>query len=565
MSHQEANMFYKNSSAPPSRSNGSSSTTTSPPPQSVRPNRTNNNNLHDISSINNSSYHAKIGSPTHSTTAASSPYTEKSTIDQIEALEQALKIQIEKRMEVEMKLETMKQASTSTSQHNHTNKLENANQKKIHVFFQKVKKLILEIKHKQQSPTDVNNATTALSTSNEEFTDFDELLKAFVSEMDETKDNIDEVDDKVERKDVLWFLNELHWRFDNIRGYHEQNVNCMNLFIDQLGLLLENFASEMNTSNNANNGENNIESDDDDHELNGCRKATDHDVNGILTEKEMIISTLQGRIVQLEETINDYNHQNFSFSSSITDGQGVITENYRKLLEKHKHLETRHRNIINEMQKSITLKNEEINLLKQSLDETNELLEEQMDTGSFTLRGTNGHGMINGDDHNEPQYSQQQRQQQLQEQYRPSQSYKEIEIKSLMEDIEERNIVIDEMRMEIDRLNEENKVESSHQADKVRLHYLESIVHDLERKLAEAKGVNPSTTRYGSLSLFDIDYSWSTSMPDDGILTEVESSTLTEGLESKVKELTLLFKESEEKRELLKHELDELKSQRIIS
>ena len=83
-----------------------------------------------------------------------------------------------------------------------------------------------------------------------------------------------------------------------------------------------------------------------------------------------------------------------------------------------------------------------------------------------------------------------------------------IKSKGKKRQTEERNLLIDEMRVEIERLGAQNKSLVSNEADKIRLRYLEGIVHELKRKLAAATGSSPSDYTFGSTSLYDIENSW---------------------------------------------------------
>ena len=84
-----------------------------------------------------------------------------------------------------------------------------------------------------------------------------------------------------------------------------------------------------------------------------------------------------------------------------------------------------------------------------------------------------------------------------------------MDIESFQKEIEERNSLIDEMRVEIENLTVQKKSTVADEADKIRLRYLEGIVHELKRKLAAVTGSSHSSCKYGTTSLYDIDYSWS--------------------------------------------------------
>ncbi len=272
-----------------------------------------------------------------------------------------------------------------------------------------------------------------------------------------------------------------------------------------------------------------------------------------MKDQELTIARLEGKIVQLQEKMkvvpipqsldeSIINHHIYDLHS-MHDVNSIHVE-YRKLLEKHKRLESRHRNIINDMQCSIRTKNDDILKLKDIVQEKESLIETlQLDVQEKsaalieTRNSLNGHNIAfdcvgkedNGTSQKTPLKSQQLAedkfdQQQQHQQYDdipsktpttasnfcksphtpPSPLHTEIEMKLLREDIQERDAVILEMAEEIQSLKS-MKMEPSHEADKVRLRYLEGIVKGLEQKLALANGTNRNAERYGSLAFVNDD------------------------------------------------------------
>ena len=82
-----------------------------------------------------------------------------------------------------------------------------------------------------------------------------------------------------------------------------------------------------------------------------------------------------------------------------------------------------------------------------------------------------------------------------------------IKSKGKKRQTEERNLLIDEMRVEIERLGAQNKSLISNEADKILFRYRKGVVHELKRNLAAATGSSPSDYTFGSTSLYDIENS----------------------------------------------------------
>jgi len=160
------------------------------------------------------------------------------------------------------------------------------------------------------------------------------------------------------------------------------------------------------------------------------------------------------------------------------------------------------------------------------------------------VKKSNSDDIDNHDNSNDSILGEQQKQQQQQQQ---EQIYlqaplpllhKQLHSKSLQEDIEERDSIIEEMRDEIQRLTDRKKMQPSHEADRVRLRYLEGIVRDLEKKLANAKGTHRNGARYGSLGLYDVDHMNANQSCSSNFSEDVSQGFFTATLDSSLPSLS---------------------------
>jgi len=264
---------------------------------------------------------------------------EDKSYQNVEALEHALKLQVEKRMEAEAAVKRLQsQMENFTSKGHHAmgpllpepqSKESTPNNQNISFFFaQKIKQLIHQLQNSNSHAVHTNSATV-----NEDLLDFEELLMSFLLEMG-SSDIDDDNGEFMTKKDIEWFLQELKMRFDHLKDRYKQNNETMEIFTQRLALLLEEFAQE------------------DEWKSDKCRTIG-------VEAKEIEIATLKGQIEYLEEALqrrgdNDCEIQNYQRS-------------YDELTLKHKCLESRHQALMTEMQQSINEKNKELSTLKNAI------------------------------------------------------------------------------------------------------------------------------------------------------------------------------------------------------
>jgi len=207
-----------------------------------------------------------------------------------------------------------------------------------------------------------------------------------------------------------------------------------------------------------------------------------------LTVKELELSKLEGNIIQLAEDLsslslaNDTNGQDNNTSYSQNIPMNKLQIEYNALRKKHKHLESRHSSLARDMQESIRNKNKKIITLKNALKHKDDDVDQII---PYTHSDTTDTDLVR------------------------LSSKEEMDIESSSRElIEERNVLIDEMMIEIEYLTTQKPATVVDEVDKIRLRYLEGIVHELEQKLAVATGATLRICKYGSISLYDIDYSW---------------------------------------------------------
>ena len=367
-------------------------------------------------------------------------------IQQIESLEQALALQINKRIEAENKYKIQYQCNQkNTMDNNCSNGDQRGNENSITV---KVQDLL-------------------------------ELTQAFVSEVDGLDG--DEEEEKMDRKDVIWMLNEIHLRSDSLVKAAPANVNDK--------------SDRARSASNENNTINDV-----DHGTFTCADI----------QEEMDVAILQGTIAQLQETNErlQRKYQNDAGSGSVSGSSGKhkhtseVWRQYTLLQEKHSRLEQRHGNIMKEMQESLNSKNQEIAALKKSLKADLSASPSNNANNNNNNNGT-GTGTSTPKRHMDSPQSKLQSQASIKTPLpvtyadKPdsipmnnmspmspffTSPHKDLQIASLQEEIEDRNQVIEELQTELDGFVVKTNVQSM-EADKVKIKYLESIIHNLKEKL----------------------------------------------------------------------------------
>lgn len=433
-------------------------------------------------------------------------YKQSNCTELVEALEQALKIQINKRIEAEI-----------ISQHN-SEKLKN----------------LIEVK---------------------------DLLKEFLSELDGLDDDGEKL--KVCRKDIVWMMKEIYFRLNDIVS------------------------------------------------TNGSIQHTDRVVSKCSVRRESSKALLEGRILQLKETIQELMVRLTNSTARIDemestrnqDATRVVrasTSNTKKksaLQERYDRLEIRHGNVVKGMQESLNVKTQEINRLKQTKSvQGHRSTIENKPVGTAEDESQNNSASIPQDlPHNS----------QMKIQPLIKSPHKDLQIKALTEDIEDRDIIIEELKSELDlymsnvnilqhndvETRKDGKTERSTEVNKVKIRYLENIIYDLEHKLRslypENKNImtyangrptlsngasfvkenrcefNSPRHRYGSFGYHGISM-WdgchgSSLFGDDPTIMQISESSSRENMELKILELKERLQGSQSEVFALKEELKTFK------
>jgi hypothetical protein len=296
--------------------------------------------------------------------------------DQVEALEQALSIQISKRIEAEHRL------------------------KSVH-------------------------------TIQNDLSDLEDILNSFISEVDGLDG--DDSEAMMERKDVLWFMHEIKHRVQDI------TANLRSSPVDSSDVV----------------------------------------------EEEKNIARLQGHVSSMRETIEKLMK---SSEFQQTEVSTNAYDTYQMAQEKYGPTENRRGAALKEMQESISEKSKEISALKQQLEKctcqnhaenghvSHQIAIQVPAPGNFESPSRNGT--------NRPTFDS---------------PHRDSLIQSLKEDVEERDKIIEDLRIELDKyiqFEQPEKRECSQTPESsTRIHYLERIVRELEQKLS------PSA-RYGTIGFY---------------------------------------------------------------
>lgn len=489
---------------------------------------------------------------------------EPSLTEQIESLEQALKLQIQKRIEAETKLSQVA-SSSSTTTANPTKSSSSSNQSS-----QKNNELI-------QSYAD----------------DLLELIQAFISEVDGLDG--DEAEEQMERRDVLWMLGEVSLRVKDVSSAVA-------------------IANESNAVN------------DDDHDDDKLNKQNEsvQDVPDERLQEEFSIAVLQGRITQLLETnqqllldAQKQKQKQYSSSPGMNNTTGMsyedqkyaeVMEQYRILHDKHHHMIHRHGNVLKEMQQSLHEKNAEIRGLKHGTlasngndgnddakveeSESEGSGQENPDVDGIVKAGVLSSPMANGSNNRDQApftpLAVEQHNKNLSQQFSPMSPmspflafspHKDLQIASLQEDIDDRDSVIAELKAELDSYTVKRNVHTM-ETDRVKIKYLEGIITDLLNKLngmerAQKKSVKSRTrqshgdAKCGSddvvsptsaVKYSSLQWDWSGSnLVDKMVAPDAFSSSQFEDMELKIAELLTRLQDSEEEKVIVEEELRLLK------
>ena len=405
----------------------------------------------------------------------------------IEALEQALKLQVEKRMEAEDKVRIFtnknnfhdttlsiqskanltKSKATMNGSYS-KNKLENNHTPidKI-ILNQRAKDIITQMQIGGDVYKNIQSETVY-----EKITEFDELMTSFLLEIDEC--DADSSNTLVNKRDVLWFINELKLRLNDIVVKCKLENEKTNSFASQLSSILDELICIEQTFDIA--------------------AYAPHDK---MKEKEIEISILHGKIIQLEENIERIKEE-----SSVGE-RAVDNVSKKSMKMKYKKLENKHRFLVSKMQNSISEKDKEIKILKKKL------CQEKKNTARVHTQQNN-----------------------------------DLMQHCFHQDTRTENDVITGMNNELKHHKLMDNNDPNKEAEKLRLHYLVGIIRDLERKLTEQKQTTQKKW-FGSLSLFEASESVDGESCSSPVLSpEIQYSSKILQLKEKVAMLENLLQKS---------------------
>lgn len=377
---------------------------------------------------------------------------------QIESLEQALKIQIQKRIEADKELSKLKATKSKP-----------------------------EPSTAKSSLPSSGNITKAIHQLN----DLNELITGFTSEVDGLDG--DDSEDKMDRKDVLWILNEVSLRVIAVAsGLDSIPQSCDDSKQDDM----HRSTSQMSSMHD-------IDGDDEDDQV----------AEKIMMEQqvqdEMDVAKLQGQIAQLQE-INEKLNQRIergglstpTMSKSKTLNSNMagmdIQQQYSTLQEKYSHLEHRHANILKEMQLELHEKNQLIRELKNgaSKNEVQVQIEQEIPAEvPMTPNPTRNNvpNQVNAENASTCHQPNLMSPLSPMSPFLTNSTHKDMQIASLQEEIDDRDAVIAELKMELDAYTVKKETKTM-ETDKIRIKYLESIITELESRL-KSKDVVKSPAR----------------------------------------------------------------------
>ena len=306
----------------------------------------------------------------------------------------------------------------------------------------------------------------------EKITEFDELMTSFLLEIDEC--DADSSNTLVNKRDVLWFINELKLRLNDIVVKCKLENEKTNSFASQLSSILDELICIEQTFDIA--------------------AYAPHDK---MKEKEIEISILHGKIIQLEENIERIKEE-----SSVGE-RAVDNVSKKSMKMKYKKLENKHRFLVSKMQNSISEKDKEIKILKKKL------CQEKKNTARVHTQQNN-----------------------------------DLMQHCFHQDTRTENDVITGMNNELKHHKLMDNNDPNKEAEKLRLHYLVGIIRDLERKLTEQKQTTQKKW-FGSLSLFEASESVDGESCSSPVLSpEIQYSSKILQLKEKVAMLENLLQKS---------------------
>ena len=471
---------------------------------------------------------------------------------QIESLEQALKIQIQKRIESEQELSKLKATKS------------------------------------QPEPSTADNTSTVPSgniiNAIHQLNDLNELITGFTSEVDSLDG--DDSEDKMDRKDVLWILNEVSLRVIAVASGLDSVPQSSD----------DSKHDDMHRSTSQMSSMHDIDGDDEDDQV------AEKIIMEQQVQDEMNVAKLQGQIAQLQE-INEKLNQRIGPSTPTMSKSKTLNSNmagldiqqqYSTLQEKYSHLEHRHANILKEMQLELNEKNQLIRELKNDLskNEVNAQIRIQQEIpGEIPMTPNptrnNVPSQVNADNASTSHQPNLMSPLCPMSPFLTNSTHKDMQIASLQEEIDDRDAVIAELKTELDTYTVKKETKTM-ETDKIRIKYLESIITELESRLKSkdvaksparmmyrtnenmiddddnkhtdsascgtenvSKPKSPSRQKYTSM-LYNF-----TSFVDENIAPEALATSQLDDLELQIAELMVRLEDSELEKKSLKEKLNQ--------
>lgn len=265
-----------------------------------------------------------------------------------------------------------------------------------------------------------------------DLSDLEDILDSFISEIDGLDG--DDSEAMMERKDILWFFHEIKHRVKDITS----NISSSSIDLSET------------------------------------------------MEEEKNIAKLQGHVSSMKETIEKLT-KNSEFQTTV--GSANAYDKYQMAQEKYSPTEKRRETALKEMQESISEKNKEISMLKQQLEQCTCHNPADSDHDVIHHHTAKPQVPIPTDSDESPSQNGTQG---------PTldSPHRDSFIQSLKEDVEERDKIIQDLRVELDKYIQTEQTEKQpSESSTMRIRYLERIVRELEHKLSP-------NARYGTIGFY---------------------------------------------------------------
>jgi uncharacterized phage infection (PIP) family protein YhgE len=285
---------------------------------------------------------------------------------------------------------------------------------------------------------EAENLVKSVHIIHSDLSDLEDILDSFISEIDGLDG--DDSEAMMERKDILWFFHEIKHRVKDITS----NISSSSIDLSEV------------------------------------------------MEEEKNIAKLQGHVSSMKETIEKLT-KNCEFQT--TGGSTNAYDKYQMAQEKYSPTEKRRETALKEMQESISEKNKEIFILKQQLEQYT--CHNPADSDHDVIH----HQTAKPQEVPIPTDSDESPSQNGKQRSMFDSPHRDSFIQSLREDVEERDKIIEDLRVELDKYIQTEQTEKQQQSSQpsesstTRIRYLERIVRELEQKLSP-------TARYGTIGFY---------------------------------------------------------------